>query len=57
MLSHLLSDIRYRLRAVFARASIEQELDEELRFHLECEAEKYERQGMPQEAALRRARL
>src|SRR5438105_15232716 len=57
MLSQLLSDIRYRLRALFSRASVEQELDAELRFHIEHEAEKYERQGMSHEAALRRARL
>jgi predicted permease len=53
----MLSDIRYRLRSLFSRASVEQELDEELRFHIENEAAKYERQGMSHEAALRRARL
>ncbi|HEY2379017.1 MAG TPA: ABC transporter permease [Gemmatimonadaceae bacterium] len=53
----MLSDIRYRLRALFSRASVERELDDELRFHIEREAEKYEQQGMPREAALRRARL
>src|SRR5476649_2837499 len=52
-----MSDIRHRLRAVFARASVEQELDDELSFHIERAAEKYERQGMRHEAALRRARL
>ena len=57
MLSQVLSDIRYRLRALFARASVEQELDAELRFHIEREAEKYEQHGMSHEAALRRARL
>ena len=53
----MLSEIRYRLRALFSRDSVEQELDDELRFHIEREAEKYERQGMPHDAALRRARL
>src|SRR5205807_7468923 len=57
MLSHVLSDIRYRLRALFSRASLEQELDDELRFHVAHEAEKYERQGMSHDAAVRRARL
>jgi predicted permease len=57
MLAELLSDVRHRLRALFSRDSVEQELDAELRFHIEREAEKYERQGMPHEAALRRARL
>ena len=57
MLSEMLSDIRHRLRALFAHASVEQELDDELSFHIAREVEKYERQGMPHEAALRRARL
>jgi putative ABC transport system permease protein len=57
MLSQLLSDIQYRLRALFVRASVEQELDDELNFHIEREAQKYERQGMRHDAALRRARL
>lgn len=53
----MLSDIRYRVRALFSRAEVEQELDDELRFHIEREAEKYERQGMSHDDALRRARL
>jgi predicted permease len=57
MLSQMLSDVRYRLRALFSRALVEQELDDEFRFHIEREAEKYEQQGMRKEAALRRARL
>jgi len=57
VLAELLSDMRYRLRGLISRDSAEQELDAELRFHVEREAEKYERQGMSREAALRRARL
>ena len=57
MLSDLLSDIHYRLRALFVRASVERELSDELRFHIERGAEKYERQGLSREAALRRARV
>jgi len=57
VLAELLSDVRYRLRALFARATVEQELDDELRLHIEREAEKYERQGMSHDAARRRARL
>jgi predicted permease len=57
MLSQTLSDIRFRLRALFSRAAVERELDAELHFHIEREAEKYERQGMSRDAALRRARL
>lgn len=57
MLREIASDIRYRMRALISRNLVEQELDEELRFHIEREAQKYERQGMRHEAALRRARL
>jgi predicted permease len=57
MLSRIVSDIRYRVRALFSRATVERELDDELAFHIEREAGKYERQGMSREAALRRARL
>jgi predicted permease len=53
----VLSDLRYRLRALFARATLEHELDDELRFHVEHTAAAYERQGMSHHAALRRARL
>jgi len=53
----MLTDIRYRLRALFSRASVEHELDDEFRFHIERGAEKYERQGLSHDAALRRARL
>src|SRR5215471_14165736 len=57
MLSRVLSDIRYRLRALFSRPSVEQELDDELRTHINHEAEKHERSGMSRAGALRRARL
>ena len=57
MFSEVLSDIRYRVRALFSRAAVEQELDDELRFHIEREADRYERCGMSHDAALRRARL
>src|SRR5437868_4681893 len=57
MLNELWSDLRVRTRSLFRRAALEQELDEELRFHLEREIEKYERMGMPHNEARRRARL
>src|SRR5690242_10093485 len=57
MLRELLNDMRYRARSLLARDSVEQELEDELRFHIEREAEKYETQGMSHEAAVRRARL
>src|SRR5437870_1429507 len=49
--------VHHRLRALFQRESMEGELDEELRAHLEQQAEKYVKSGMPREAAARRARL
>src|SRR5215510_14547684 len=57
MVRELLSDLRYRLRALFRRDDVERELDDELRFHIEKEAETYERMGMPRDEAMRRARL
>ena len=53
----LLSDVRFRLRAIFNRAEVERELDDELRFHLEHEAAKHERRGVSSDEAARRARL
>ena len=53
----MLTDLLYRLRAVFRRKTIEEELDEELRFHFEREAEKQMNSGLAREEALRRARL
>jgi putative ABC transport system permease protein len=56
-LTDLVSDLRFRWRALFRRAEIERELDEELRFHLEREAAKLERRGLDAAEAGRRARL
>jgi putative ABC transport system permease protein len=53
----MLSDLLYRLRALFRRGSMEADLDVELRAHLEREIEKYMRSGAPPEEAARRARL
>lgn len=47
--------IRLRLRSLFSRSAVEQELDEELRFHLECEVEEHIAAGMSPEQARRRA--
>jgi putative ABC transport system permease protein len=57
MLANVLSDLRYRLRALVRRPAVERELDAELRFHLEREIEKLERTGVPRGEAERRARL
>ena len=53
----MLSDFLYRLRALFRRKSMEAELDEELRAHLERQVEKYIQSGLRREEAARRARL
>lgn len=57
MLAELLSDLRYRLRALFRRGEMERELAEELHFHLQRAAEKLEREGVPPAEALRQARI
>ncbi len=53
----MLQDLRFRLRALFSKKAMDQELSEELRFHFEHEVEKYRREGMSVDAAKRRARL
>src|SRR5689334_20553769 len=40
-----------RLRSLFRRRNLEQELDEEIRAHLEMQIEDYQRQGMTAEEA------
>lgn len=54
---HWLFTIPLRLRSLFRRAQADQELDDELRDHLERKAEEYVAQGMTQVEAHRRARL
>src|SRR5438552_5705280 len=54
---HWLFTIPLRLRSLFRRAQADQELDDELRDHLERKTEEYIAQGMRQEEAHRRARL
>ena len=51
-----LQTLASRLGAVFGRRKIEQELGEELRFHLEMQIEENVRQGMPKEEARAAAR-
>ncbi|MEO8139758.1 MAG: ABC transporter permease [Gemmatimonadota bacterium] len=57
MLSELVSEVRYRLRALFRRGAMERELADELQFHLQRETEKLVREGVPPDEALRQARL
>ena len=57
MFNELWSDLRYRVRALLRRDSVERELNDELRFHIERETEKYERMGLSHDDAARRAAL
>src|SRR5262245_49456105 len=52
----MLNDLRYRLRALFRREKMDRELDAELRFHIEKEAEKHVRAGLAPDEARRQAR-
>src|SRR5213079_56549 len=54
---HWLYTIPLRLRSLFRWAQADQELDDELREHLNRKTEEYVAQGMTQEEAHRRARL
>ncbi len=53
----MFSDLLIRLRSLFRRTAVEVELDEELRFHLENQVEKYIESGLTREEATRRTRL
>ncbi|HET9179537.1 MAG TPA: permease prefix domain 1-containing protein [Terriglobia bacterium] len=53
----MIHDLLYRMRAVLWRRAMEAELDEELRSHLEHQAEKHLRSGLSREEAERRARF
>jgi len=53
----MLSDLYIRARSLFRRGAVEGELEEELRFHLDRQIEKYIRSGLTRDEASRRARL
>jgi len=53
----VLADIVLRLRALLRPRTVDREIDEELRLHLERQVEAYERAGLDHAAAVRRARL
>ena len=53
----LLHDLLFRLRILLRRPAAENELEDELRFHLERQTDKYVRSGMSEAEARRRARL
>src|SRR5580658_6701875 len=51
----MFSDLCYRFRALFRRSRVNDELDEELRDHIEHETAKYVRSGLPAGEARRKA--
>ena len=53
----MLDDLRFRLRTLFRRGAVEDDLDDELRFHLDRAADRHMARGLPREEAVRRARL
>jgi predicted permease len=56
MWHRFLSELRFRLRALFRRGDLERELEAELAFHLDREITKHLRSGVPREEGVRRAR-
>ena len=56
-LSDLLSEVRYRFRAVFRKRSVEHDLDDEIRFHIEQEAKKLQAAGLTSHEARRQASI
>lgn len=53
----MVSDLLFRLRALVRRKTVENELDDELRFHFDHQVEKLVHSGVPPDEARRRARL
>lgn len=51
------SDLKLRLRALVSRRRVDEELDEELTFHIEMQKQKHLAGGMDENAAKRRARM
>ena len=51
------TDLLYRLRSFFRRDAAEAEMNDELRFHVERQTEKYVAAGIAREEAARRARI
>src|SRR5215831_8356255 len=53
----MFKDLAQRLESLFRRGTVEQELDDELSFHLELLATRHIADGLPHDEAVRRARL
>jgi putative ABC transport system permease protein len=53
----MLSDWMLRLRALFRRAVVEDDIDAELQFHLDRQVQAHVARGIDHDEAMRRARL
>jgi len=53
----MFNEILFRLRSLFRRSTVENELDDELQFHIEQQVEKHVRAGLTRDEALRQTRL
>ena len=53
----MFTDLTHRLRSLIRRRAVEQELDDELRFHLERLVDRHVADGLAHDEAMRRARL
>jgi predicted permease len=53
----MINDLIYRYRALLRRVSAEEELDEELRFHIDNQVDKLVRRGLAPQEAWRQARI
>ena len=53
----MLSDLFFRLRSLFRRNTVEQEMNDELRFHFEQQVDRHVQSGMPKDEAMRQARI
>jgi predicted permease len=53
----MLDDLRFRTRALLRHKEVEEELEEELRFHFDRQVEKYVRSGMTEQEAKRKTRI
>jgi putative ABC transport system permease protein len=53
----MLNDLLFRVRALFRRKAVEEELHDELRFHFEQQLEKYRASGLTRDQALRQLRI
>ena len=57
MVSELLSDLRYRFRALFHRGAMDRDLDQELQAHLAFDTEKRMHAGLAPAHAARHAKI